>query len=282
MSTDPKVWLITGASSGFGLIMTRLVLENGDKCVATSIDPPALHDLEEKYGPSKLLSLYVDVTRPEEIASAFSAAKEAFGGVDVVLNNSGLGLGGVVEAVPEAVARKLFEVNFWGSTSVTKEAVRFFRDENGPERGGKLLVMSSAAGIGAPAFMGYYAASKHAVEALTTSVAREIKPEWNIQVMLIEPGWFRTGILSPTGEFKIATPDVYGGPSAYRARAADIQPGDPEKGMQLVHRVAQMDKLPLHLPIGKVAILGAKRIAAEWTKAAEDWEVEGMKPEYGA
>lgn len=70
------------------------------------------------------------------------------------MSNAGLGLSGIVEIVPEATARKVFDVNFFGSTNVSKEAVKFFRDVNGPQRGGKLLVMSSAAGIGPSPFMG--------------------------------------------------------------------------------------------------------------------------------
>ncbi|KZT51510.1 NAD(P)-binding protein [Calocera cornea HHB12733] len=282
MSTQPKVWLITGACTGFGLIMTKLVLAGGDKCVATSIDPPALRELEEQYGSSKLLSLHVDVTRPEEITAAFNAAKDAFGGVDVVLNNAGLGLSGVVEAVPEATAKKLFDVNFWGSTSVTKESVRFFRDVNGPERGGKLMVMSSAAGIGAPPFMGYYSASKHAVEAITTSVSKEIKPEWKIQIMLVEPGWFATALLlNRPADLVVPTPEVYGGAAAIKSLTATIHPGDPKKAMELVHRIAQKDKLPFHLPIGPAPIYLAKTAASEWGKVAEEWEEEAQKPEYG-
>jgi len=282
MSTEPKVWLITGALSGFGRIMTELVLANGDNCVATSIDPTTLNDLVEKYGPSRLLNLHVDVTKPEEITAAFSAAKEEFGGLDYILNNAGLGLSGITEVVPEATGRKLFEVNFWGSTSVSKEAVRFFREVNGPKRGGKLLVMSSAAGIGSSAFMGYYAASKHAVEAITTSIAQEIKPEWNIQIMLVEPGWMATAILVRTPEFSIPCPEVYGGDAFVQQRRKTIRaPGDPKAAMELLHSVAQREKLPFHLPIGSISIMGAKRLAAMWTKVVEEWEEEACREVYG-
>ncbi|EJU03173.1 NADP-binding protein [Dacryopinax primogenitus] len=181
---EPKVWF--SALSGFGRVMTEHALAQGDNCVATSIDPSSLEDLEKQYGPSRLLNLQLDVTKPEEIISAFKAAKEHFGHVDIVLNNAGLGMFGIVEVVPEAMARKVFDVNFWGCVGVTKEAVRFFREENPKGRGGKLLVMSSATGLGVTEFLGYYSARRArlhiSIEAITTAVACEIKPEWNIQV----------------------------------------------------------------------------------------------------
>jgi len=282
MSTHPKVWLITGALSGFGRIMTELVLANGDNCVATSINPTTLNDLVEKYGPSRLLNLHVDVTKPEEIAAAFAEGYKVFGGIDFVLNNAGLGLSGIVEVVPETTARKLMDVNFWGSTSVSKEAVRFFREVNGPKRGGKLLVMSSAAGFGASALMGYYAASKHAIEGITTSISREINPEWNIQITLVEPGWMATAILAGSPEFSVPVPEVYGGDAfVQRVRKTIKAPGDPKAAMELLHSVAQREKLPFHLPIGSISIMSAKHAAATWTKVVEEWEEEACREVYG-
>lgn len=282
MSAEPKVWFITGAMSGFGQIMSRLVLENGDNCVATSIDPSSLSDLVEKYGPTRLITPFVDVTKPEEIAAAFTAAHQAFGGVDVVLNNAGIGISGIVEAVPEATARKVMDVNFWGATSVSSHAVRFFREVNAPGRGGKILVMSSTAGIDAGSFMGYYAASKHALEAIHTSIRKEVKPEWNIQIMLIEPGWMKTGLLQRSPEFIVPTPEAYGGDAfALQRRATIGTPGDPVAAMKFVHEVAQREKLPVHLPIGKISVLAARDVGEMWTKVAEEWEEAASREEFG-
>jgi len=282
MSTEPKVWLITGALSGFGRIMTELVLENGDNCVATSIDPSKLSDLEEKYGSSRMLSLHVDVTKPEEIAAAFDAGHKAFGAINTVFNNAGLGLSGIVEVVPEATARKVFEVNFWGNVNVTKEAVKFFRDVNGPKRGGKLLVMSSCSGFAVGALMGYYAASKHAVEAMTEAVSLEVKPEWNIEIMLIEPGMMNTPIIAPNPQVQFPCPEIYGGQAVTEARNRSVGvPGDAKKAMQLVHKVAQRQKLPFRLPIGNICFLAARHKANVWTGVADEWEEECSRPEYG-
>ncbi|EJU03178.1 NADP-binding protein [Dacryopinax primogenitus] len=280
LAKEPQVWLITGALSGFGRIMTEHVLAQGDSCVATSLDPSALEDLCTQYGP-KLLNLHLDVTRPSEVLAAFQAAKAHFGHVDIVFNNAGIGLSGIVESVPEEAARKLFDVNFWGSTGVTRDSVRFFREENGG-RGGKLLVMSSSSGISGAPFAGYYSAAKHAVEGITTTVMREIKPEWNIHITLVEPGWFLTPIFRLPPERSFACPEVYGGETFKAARMASIKrPGDPVKAVALMYDVMQREKLPAHLPIGDIAIQSVRAVGRMWTKVAEEWEEECCKPEYG-
>ena len=106
---------------------------------------------------TKLLILKLDVTNPAEIEAAFSKVKETYGRLDVVYSNAGFGAVGETEGTPDDVARGLFEVNFWGSTNVALEAVRFFREEN-PIPGGKLLQASSIAGAVVWPGIGYYCA----------------------------------------------------------------------------------------------------------------------------
>ncbi|EJU03182.1 NADP-binding protein [Dacryopinax primogenitus] len=277
---EPKVWLITGALTGFGRLMTQLVLSHGDSCVATSLDPSALQDLSTQYG-TKLLNLHLDVTDASGIKSVFSAAKAHFGRLDVVYNNAGLGFYGVVESVPEEAARKLFDVNFWAVVAVSKEAVRFFRDEN-PTKGGKLFIMSSTVGLWPISQIGHYAATKHAVEAVTLSMMRELKPEWNIQTTLVEPGWFLTPILGKSSGRWYDCPELYGGDERTGLRIKGIgKPGDPEKAVELIYSVAQREKLPEHLPIGELVIKSLRSLAKRWTAVADEWEVEGGKTEFG-
>ena len=172
----PKIWLsmsyplfyvflliivlVTGASTGFGRAMTELALAKGDKVIATLRKPEALNDLKSLHSSNRLLILKLDVTKPDEILTAFAKGKEVFGKIDVVFNNAGWAIVGDLEATPEDEARKMFDTNFWGSANVSREAVRFFREENKP-CGGRLLVNSSMTGIRATAGMAYYSASKH-------------------------------------------------------------------------------------------------------------------------
>jgi len=269
----PKVWFITGASSGFGRSMTERVLGNGDNCIATSTDPPALADLLAKYGNERLRLLELDVTRPDEITVVFGLAQDAFGHIDVVFNNAGTAIGGEMEGVSEESARKLFDVNFWGAANVTKEAIRFFRDVNGAQIGGKLLQVSSVAGIRGVPNLAYYSASKHALEGLTTALIAELMPEWNIQVMLIEPGFFRTSILQP--QIDVDTHPAYIGGGAERVREhlrTSHEIGNPERAIELIHRVAQMDRIPLYLPVGVESIRTFRRQSEAIKEAAEKWE----------
>ena len=107
--------------------------------------------------PARLLVLRLDVTKPAEVTSAFAAGRDKFGRIDVVVNNAGFGVVAEVEATTDNSARSVFEVNFWGASHVSREAVRFFREENKP-MGGRLLQISSASGVLSSAGIGYYSA----------------------------------------------------------------------------------------------------------------------------
>ena len=143
-----------------GRHMAELALAKGDKVVATLRKPQDLADLTAKYAASQLAVVKLDVTQPKEIIAAFAHAKEAFGRVDVVFNNAGFAVLGEVEGTPDDVARSVFETNFWGAVNVSREAVRFFREENPKGAGGRLLVVSSFTGIKPFTCSAYYSASK--------------------------------------------------------------------------------------------------------------------------
>ena len=149
---------MTGASSGLGRSMTEYALQQGNKVVATLRDPNDISDLVQKYPSDRLLPVKLDVVSLSEIKDAFANGVEKFGRIDVVYNNAGSGLLSEIENTPDKVARRLFDVNFWGSTNVAQEAVRVFRDMNRPQ-GGRLLQVSSSAGISAMGALGFYSAT---------------------------------------------------------------------------------------------------------------------------
>lgn len=144
--------------------MAEHILEKGDIAIATLRKPEVLADLAAKYPSDKLLVLKLDVSQPSEIVAAFAEAEKKFGRIDVVLNNAAYGILGELEATPEDVARTMFDVNFWGAVNVSREAVRVFREVNKPA-GGRLLQVSSVAGITPIAGLGFYSASKHGAQA---------------------------------------------------------------------------------------------------------------------
>ena len=140
--------------------MTKTVLDNGDIAIATLRKPSALDDFKAKYPSDKLHIVKLDVTNEDDITAAFKYAEENVGRIDIVFNNAGHGLFAEIEGTPNEVAKKMFDVNFWGAMNVSKEAVRFFREVNKPQ-GGRLWNVSSVAGILPIVALGYYSASKH-------------------------------------------------------------------------------------------------------------------------
>ena len=151
---------VTGTSTGFGRAMAEMLLEKGEIVIATARKPEMLDDLKAKHPATQLITTKLDVDNAQDIKDAFAVAKQVFGRVDVVFNNAGWAPVAETEAHPEEEARKMFDTNFWGSTNVSREAVRFFREENKPS-GGVLLVNSSVNGIQSMPVLAYYSASKH-------------------------------------------------------------------------------------------------------------------------
>ena len=134
-------------------------MQNGEIAVATLRTPSALDDLTVKYPKSQLLVLKCDVTILSDIVDAFAQTQKVFGRCDVVFNNAAFVAMGEIEGTPDEIARQIIEVDFWGATNISKEAVKFFRDINPAGKGGRLLNMSSMAGtIAVPAF-GFYSAA---------------------------------------------------------------------------------------------------------------------------
>ena len=152
--------VVTGTSTGFGRALTEVVLAKGEAVVATARTPSVLAELVAQHPSDRLLVLKLDITQPSQVADAFERAREVFGRIDVVVNNAGFAYAGEFESVSDEAGRALMETNFWGTVSVTREALRFFREVNPKGHGGRLLQNSSVLGVvGRPAGA-FYVASK--------------------------------------------------------------------------------------------------------------------------
>jgi len=263
--SSPKIWFITGSSSGFGRCVTELVLKNGDIAVATLRKPEVLAELSKKYPSDKLLVLKLDVQNKQEIINAFSEVEKKFGRIDVVFNNAGYSLVGEVEGTEEAAARALFDVNFWAAANVSREAIRFFREVNKPA-GGRLLQNTSMVAIeGSPAF-GFYSASKSALEALSESLAGELDPDWNIKITLIEPGAFRTDIVSSMPVLPLHpayTKPTLGGFMVRKYMESGPPRAEADQAAEVIYGIAELSEPPLYFPLGKDAVAFAKKKAAK-------------------
>ncbi|RPD56666.1 NAD-P-binding protein [Lentinus tigrinus ALCF2SS1-7] len=275
--TDPRVWFITGTSSGIGRALVELILEEGENVIATVRSLSALDDLTHTYPSTRLLVLQLDVTHPDHIIDAFATAKAAFGRIDVVVNNAGWGDLGEVETMDEKKGRGLLETNFWGALHVTKEAIRLFRDDNPPGVGGRLLQMSSFLGLAGSPATGYYAASKFALEGITETLAAEIDPAWNIKITLLEPGWIRSSITS-----KIEWPPEHPSystnanlpTSVMRKGTIDdfVTWKNTRRSAAVFYKAASLPNPPLHLVVGKDAIASTRQKIASLSELVDLYE----------
>ncbi|GAA6005710.1 hypothetical protein JCM10207_005303 [Rhodosporidiobolus poonsookiae] len=187
----PHVMLITGASSGLGRSLVEAALAKGDIVVATLRKPKALDDLKSKYSSDRLLVLPLDVTKSEEVKAVFAEAKETFGRLDAVFNNAGTFIVGELEYTSEDQARALFETNFFGAISVTREAVALFREQGS---GGHLFQITSSNVSKPPAGTSVYSASKAALETLSDALRDELDPAWGIKVTNVKLSGTRTSL----------------------------------------------------------------------------------------
>jgi NAD(P)-dependent dehydrogenase (short-subunit alcohol dehydrogenase family) len=248
----PRVFLITGTSTGFGKHYVQAVLDAGDIAIATARNPSSLSF--KNATPKNYLPLRLDVTDSKSIHAAFSEALKTFKRVDVVCNNAGYGLCAPFEEATEDQMRTQMEVNFFGLAAVTRRAMEVMRDENKPPGGVIQQVTSVGGQLGMPTFSSYNA-SKWAVEGFTEAVSKEVKPEWGIKFTCIEPGGFRTDWSGRSMVFPDKKHPAYDHIDAQdrMGKRHGTQVGDPVKGGQAMYKIACMEDPPLRVAIGSDA-----------------------------
>ncbi len=187
--TDKKVWFITGASRGLGVDIAKAALAAGHAVVATGRDPAKVAAAVGNQG--ELLSIKLDVTRPEDADVAAETSIAKFGRIDVLVNNAGNFHAGFFEELSPAQIRNQIETLLFGPMNVTRAILPVMRKQ----RSGLLMTISSTAGIAGGMFCTAYAAAKFGLEGWTESLSPEIAP-FGIRTMLVEPGFFRTELLS--------------------------------------------------------------------------------------
>ncbi|KAJ7207166.1 NAD(P)-binding protein [Mycena pura] len=277
MTDTGRVWLVTGASSGFGRGLTEVALRNNEKVVAACRTPADLDGLAAA-NPERLLVVKCDVTKADDVVAAFARGIERFGRVDVVFNNAGLVMISEIEGTPDSqhAARALFEVNFWGALLVSREAVRVFRDLNPAGAGGRLLNVSSSSGFVGMPIMGLYSV-RAAMEGFTESLRLELDPAWNIKVSIIAPGGFKTGVHQErTPQFPV--PSAYSGdgrPSqAVRDafRTGSIAPGIVDLAVEAIFKFSKLESPPVRWAVGKDSIRSARAKIDQVSKEMDAFE----------
>ncbi|TPW31994.1 oxidoreductase [Pararhizobium mangrovi] len=242
------VWLITGCSTGFGRELARLVIEGGYRAVVTARDAERVADLAD-IAPDRAVAVDLDVTKADQIDAAVETARERFGRIDVLVNNAGYGYQTSVEEAEDAAVRDQFEANVFGLFAITRAVLPTMRQQ----RFGRILNVTSVAGLVGFPGSGYYAASKHAVEGWSDSLRAEVAP-LGIGVTCVEPGPFRTDwagrSLSQTATAIDDYADTVGARLATTKKNSGSQPGDPVRAGQAMIALAGEDEPPRHVVFG--------------------------------
>ncbi|MEV4345826.1 SDR family oxidoreductase [Actinoplanes sp. NPDC049596] len=269
-------WLITGISSGFGREMATQALERGDRVAGTVRRET---DLAAKYG-DRLWVGHLDVSDPAAVRPVVDAAFAALGRIDVVVNNAGYGLFGAAEELTDEQVQHQIATNLLGSIQVVRAALPHLRAQHG----GRIIQLSSVAGLAAHPGASLYHASKWGIEGFMEALAGEVAP-FGIGVTLVEPGGARTEFAGDS--LRRGTPlSAYDGtPAAFvRTLAGDgaLLPGDPAKIAERVIASVEQEPAPLRLILGsdsyqasvaavraRLAQIEAQRAAAAQTNAQD-------------
>ncbi|MDR3436067.1 oxidoreductase [Telmatospirillum sp.] len=263
------VWLITGCSTGFGHALASAVLARGQKAMVTARNPADLRNFAETYGPHvEIASL--DIRNPSQIADVVRQAEARFGGIDVLVNNAGYGYLAAIEEGNDEEIRAMFDTNVFGLIAVTRAVLPGMR----ARRKGHVVNISSIGGlIGFPG-VGYYNATKFAVEGFSEALAKEVKP-LGIQVTIVEPGPFRTdwaGRSLRTATVAIADyADTAGARRDMIRDNSGRQPGDPVRAAKAIMTAVDSDEPPLHLLLGRPAFDAAKHKLQELSCEFDSW-----------
>ncbi|KMS72042.1 3-ketoacyl-ACP reductase [Streptomyces viridochromogenes] len=266
-----KVWLITGATSGFGRAIAEAALAEGDVVVGAARRPEGLDDLVAAH-PDQVEALRLDVTETGAAEAAVRDVVARHGRIDVLVNNAGRTHVGAFEETTEQELRELFDVHVFGPAALTRAVLPHMRER----RSGAIVQMSSMGGQMSFAGFSAYSGTKFALEGLSEGLADEVA-EYGIKVLIVEPGSFRTALFETGRAGASADSGLYAKVSDTRGFVAGgdgTQPGDPAKAAALILTALEADRTPLRLPLGDdgvTAVLGhldqVREDVAAWEKS---------------
>lgn len=267
---DPKIFLITGVSSGFGRAFSDAALAAGHQVIGT-VRRDEDRAPFEAMAPGRAHAMVLDVTDFGAIDRAVASMLERFGQIDVLINNAGYGHEGVLEESPLEAMRHQFEVNVFGAVAMTKAVLPGMRER----RSGHIINMSSMAGHVPLPGIAYYAGSKFALEGISGVLAREVAP-FGVKVTAIAPGSFRTdwaGRSMIRSERSIADYDALFDPiRKAREQNSGNQAGDPVRAAQALLQLIEAEQPPVHLLLGSDALKLVRRRLAELDAQITAWE----------
>lgn len=276
---NSKVWYVTGASQGLGLILVKKLLENGYRVAATSRNAQKLQNAVNVIDTNSFLALAVDLNNVDCINESIQQTIAAFGRIDVVVNNAGYGMAGTVEEVQERDVRRIFDINILSPINVIKGILPIMR----AQRAGYIINIGSVAGfVGAPGWS-VYSATKAALAAFSEVLALDVK-EFGIKVTVAEPSGFRTGFLTKDSlAYTDSSIEGYEAVKKTQQRylAADgKQPGNPETAAAIFMELAELAQPPLHLYLGQDAYDRASVKLWEMAEEIEAWKSTTISADY--
>lgn len=264
-----KVWFISGCSTGFGRALSLELLAQGYQVVVTARKVADIADILA-INEANTLGLALDVTVPEQVTAAVQAAIAHFGRIDVLVNNAGIGYFGAVEESEESEVRRMFEINVFGLAKLTQEVLPFMRKQ----RSGHILNVASIGGLRSFPGVGFYNATKYAVDGLSEALYKEVSP-LGIKVTVICPSGFRTDWAGRSAKnTAISIPDYA---TTAQKNMGDIraisgnQAGDPVKAAKAMIQVTETENPPLRLLLGAAALKGARLKLEELRNDFETW-----------
>jgi NADP-dependent 3-hydroxy acid dehydrogenase YdfG len=262
-----KIWFITGASRGFGRVWAEAALNRGDKVSATARTLASIADLREKYG-ANVLTLELDVTNPDQVKMVVAQAHAHFGRIDIVLNNAGYSLVGMIEEASADDVRALYETNIFGTLAVIQAVLPLIRQQGG----GHILGVSSGLGHVTMPVIGYYCSSKWAFEAIHESLAAEVKP-FGINVTIIEPGAYATDFGSPDSLRFAAGLEIYADfKEQFFGRLRGLERGDPTATPEALFNIVDTKNPPLRFNLGSHNLPVIRAAYAERLATWEAWQ----------
>ncbi|WP_042419901.1 oxidoreductase [Streptacidiphilus anmyonensis] len=245
-----RIWLITGANSGFGRAFAEAAVAAGDTVVATARRPEALADLVAAH-PGRVEALRLDVTERGAAADVVDQVAARHGRIDVLVNNAGRTHVGAAEETTDEELRDLFELHFFGPAELVRAVLPHMR----ARRSGAIVQLSSLGGQLSFAGFSAYSATKFALEGFSEALAAEVAP-LGVKVLVVEPGAFRTGLFG-NASMSAEIDDYRATAGATRAMVnsgSGTQPGDPAKAAAAVLAALDASETPLRLPLGDDAV----------------------------
>jgi NAD(P)-dependent dehydrogenase (short-subunit alcohol dehydrogenase family) len=275
---NSDVWFITGCSTGFGRELAKLVLDRGYRAVITARDPSQIHNLIAGH-QDRALALKLDVTDKAEAVQAVKSAESAFGSIDVLVNNAGFGYVGALEESDEDEVRAMMETNFFGLARMIHEVLPGMRRR----RRGNIVNISSIGGLVGFPGVGYYNATKFAVEGLSESLVKEVA-SLGIRVLVVEPGPFRTDWAGRSlKRSNQQIPEYAETAGAFRegiTGRSGKQAGDPVRAGEAILKALDSDHPPLHLVLGLIALERARTKIEQLRGEVDAWEETSLSADY--